>query len=159
MNVIRNDNPRPISVAVAAGVLAAALLLRLFMWYLAVNWKAVATYTSFLYLGPFSFFLIWAIYRGKNWGRLLFAVLYIPHLLSWTRAMVVRDYSAYDIAFMGFHLLLQAGAILLLLVPSSNVWFRAGVISVNPQGGANGEQPSRSEDIHEVSRSAPRRSP
>lgn len=123
---MRNSSARPIAVTVALCLIALAVLLRLAWWFLAANGTAVATYTSFFYVGPFTLFLAWGIYRCRNWGRWAWAMLYVPHLLSWTRAMVMANYSAGEIALMSFLLLLQAVAVLLLFLPASNAWFRAG---------------------------------
>jgi len=128
---MRSSGARPIHVTAALWLLAAAVFLRLAMWFFVANWTTVATYTSFLYLGPFTFVLIWAIYRCQNWGRWIWVVLYVPHVLSWTRAMLIRGYSAREIALVSFVLVLQAVGALLLFLPASNAWFRARVTSAN----------------------------
>src|ERR1051326_2345663 len=122
---MKNPGARPISVTAAVCLLSLALLLRLGMWLLAANWTSVATYTSFLYLGPFTLLLVWAIYLCRNWGRRIWAILYIPHFVSLTRAMEVRHYSTSDIAVMSFLLVMQTVAAFLLFLPVSNLRFRA----------------------------------
>jgi hypothetical protein len=128
---MKNAGARPISVTAALCLLSLALLLRLGIWFPTANWTSVATYTSFLYMGPFAVLLVWAIYRCHNWGRWIWVILYIPHVVSWTRAMLVRDFSRGDIAVMSFLLVLQAVAALLLFLPASNVWFRASSTPAN----------------------------
>lgn len=128
---MKKPGARPISVTAAVCLLSLALLLRLGIWLLSANWTSVATYTSFLYLGPITALLVWGISRCHNWGRCVWAVLYIPHLASWTRAMVVSNYSTGDIAAMSSLLVVQAVAAFLLFLPASNVWFRAGGTAAN----------------------------
>jgi hypothetical protein len=159
MNAVSNRNGRPTLVTVAVAVLGAACLLRLWMWWLAADWRAVPTYTSFCFKGPFSLFLILVVYGGRNWGRWLLAILFVPTLAYWTRDMVARHYGVIDIVFMSYVLVLQAAAVVLLFVPSSNAWFRRGGRPANPQSGANGRQPFSSETSPGSPAAASRRSP
>jgi hypothetical protein len=110
-------------------VLGVAWLLRLYLWTFGADWKELATYTSLAYCGPFTLFMLWLIYRGSRWGRAILALLYAIHLEHWLRAMRALDYSIYDIVFMSGELALQAAGLLLIFLPSSNVWFRAATTS------------------------------
>jgi hypothetical protein len=159
MNGLSNRNGRPTAVTVAVALLGAECLLRLWMQWLAADWRAVPTYTSFVFKGPFSLLLIWAVYGGRNWGRWVLALLCIPTLVYGTRDIVVRHYAVIDLVVITHVLLLKATAVVLLFVPSSNAWFGAGGKPANPRGRANGRQPFSSETNRTPEAAASRRSP
>jgi hypothetical protein len=128
-------------------ILAVAWVIRMWLWVLAINWKAVPTYTSFVFLGPFSLLLIWSAYRGRNWARWLLLVLHIPTVLTWSSAMVNRPYARVEVAFMSLLLGVQAiGALLLFLPPSVGRFYRQNVTANNGAAVDGGMAPQPQSD-------------
>jgi membrane protein implicated in regulation of membrane protease activity len=127
---------RPLTVQNAIGMLYASLVLgALNLAYVILQYKQNPLYGmqhggndigSIIFGLLVTWFLIVKISKGKNWARLVFAVLFVLGAVVVVPAIALL-YAAMPISALitGLQTLLQFIGVVLLFVPSSNAWFRA----------------------------------
>jgi hypothetical protein len=90
-----------------------------------LDWHNRFTYLTFPLVESFWVLLLWFIYRGKNWARLLLVGLVCFRLLVVVGAIPrMSGISMLQVASLGLQVILQVTAMLLLLSRAATKWFR-----------------------------------
>jgi hypothetical protein len=120
------NKPRPNSVKMAIGCLIVSCVIASIQALLKISKSEVYPY-KYDILGFFIMcFLIFMIYRCKNWARWLYAgfiALWLVGLVAHIKS--VAEYTNSREILLIVHLILGVTAVFMLFTHASNVWFRA----------------------------------
>ena len=123
MAIIANQNSRPITVKVASTCLLASVGLVVVKIVLGAHWENPLTYVAIPVVLSVPLLFVWFIFRGKNWARWIFLVLFALGLLLSIRD-IQQPHSTVTLAFFFAQSVVQLVAAIALILPASNKWFK-----------------------------------
>ena len=118
---------RPVPVKIASGLLVACTMFALIYIAFHVHFDRPLKYVFVAIITSMPLLMAWLLYTGRNWVRWLFLALVVSTLfLSPSTVRHQQTHSTFQAAFYCFQTLMQVICAVLLCLPSSNRWFKAG---------------------------------
>jgi len=123
MAIIINQNSRPITVKVAVIFLLVSIGVLFVKIAIGAHWDNPLTYVVVALIASVPLLFVWFIFRGKNWARWIFLILFAIGLLL-SLPSIRQPHSTLNLAFFWTQSVLQLVAAIALILRPSNEWFR-----------------------------------
>jgi hypothetical protein len=126
------DNPthqslRPVTVTIAVVLLSVSAPIGVIKVAVGAHLDNPLTYVVLAVILGVSALMIWLIFRGKNWARWVFIVLFALGLLLLPRSIQrLQTHSNFDVVVYCVQLLLQLVAAVALCLRPARQWFGGG---------------------------------
>src|SRR3954465_14045866 len=115
---------RPITVTFAVVLLSMSTVLAIIRMAVGAHLDNPLTYAVLGVVLGVSALMIWLIFRGRNWARWVFIILFALGLLLSPRSIQkLQTHSSFDVFFYCVQLLLQLAAAVALCLRPSREWF------------------------------------
>jgi RsiW-degrading membrane proteinase PrsW (M82 family) len=121
------QSSRPVAVTIAVVLLSVTAATGIIKMAVGAHLDNPLTYVVLaVILGVLSL-MIWLIFRGKNWARWVFIVLFALGLVLSPRSIQrLQAHSTFDVVFYCIQMLLQLGAAVALCLRPARQWFGGG---------------------------------
>jgi hypothetical protein len=119
-----HQSSRPAGVTVAVVLLFISTAIGLIKAAGRAKWDNPFTYLVLAIIFGTSAFIIWLIFRGKNWARLVLIVVFALSLLAlpWS-IQRLQTRSTLDVVLYSIQLVLQSAAVVALCLRPAKQWF------------------------------------
>jgi hypothetical protein len=122
-----NQSSRPAAVIVAVVMLSLSALIATIKIAVGAHLDKPLTYVVLAVILGIPALMIWLIYRGKNWARWVFIVMFALGLLFLPSSIqTLQTHSSFDLAIYCVQLLLQLVAAVALCLRPARLWFGGG---------------------------------
>jgi hypothetical protein len=127
MDTPTRQNLRPAAVTVAVVLLSVSAALGIINVAVRTRLANPLNYVGIAVILGISALMIWLIFRGKNWARWVFLVVFaLGLLLSPSSIQRLQTHSSVDVVVYCAQLLLQLAAAIALCLRPARLWFGGG---------------------------------